>query len=68
MRASGATSREVLRRWQRVTVRVLAIGFVLVAGTGVFLAGSDGASSAGAMALLLHVAVGVLLLPALLVL
>ena len=56
----------ILKPWQRVIVRMLLAGFVLLAATGLFLLGSDGSSQAAAWALLLHVVVGVLLVPMLL--
>ena len=61
------TPRVVLSPWQRRVVRMLLVGFVLLAATGLFLLGSDGSSSAAAWALLLHVVVGVALVPLLLV-
>lgn len=54
--------REILKPWQRALSRVLAGGFVLLAGTGVFLLASGGASDAAAWVLLAHIVVGALLL------
>jgi tetratricopeptide (TPR) repeat protein len=48
-------------------VRVLVLGAILVAATGLFLLGSPGSSPSAASALFAHVAVGLLLLPVLLV-
>ena len=59
--------RVILKPWQRIVVRMLLAGFVLLAATGLFLLGSDGSSQAAAWALLLHVVVGVLLVPLLIV-
>ena len=59
--------RVVLSPWQRVAVRLLLGGFVLLGATGLFLLGSDGSSQAAAWALAVHVVVGVLLVPLLLV-
>ena len=64
---ASPSPRVVLSPWQRWAVRSLLSGFVLLGATGLFLLGSDGSSAAAAWALLLHIVVGVLLLPLLLV-
>ncbi|MDJ0976072.1 MAG: tetratricopeptide repeat protein [Planctomycetota bacterium] len=58
-------TREVLSPWQKPLVRMLVGGAVLLAGTGVFLLNSDGASTAATWALFLHIVIGALLAPVL---
>lgn len=64
--ASASRKGEILSSWQRPLVRALLYGGVLLAGTGLFLLGSDGASEAATWALFLHVLIGILLVPVLL--
>lgn len=59
-------TRDVLAGWQKPLVRLLVGGAVLLAGTGVFLLNSDGASAAATWALFLHIVAGALLAPVLL--
>jgi tetratricopeptide (TPR) repeat protein len=53
--------RSVLTGWQRPFVKAIVLGTILVAGTGLFLLGTPGGSPSFAAALLVHVAVGALL-------
>ncbi len=59
--------REILSPWQKPLVRALLLGTVLVAGTGVFLVSTPGASPSAMSALVVHLVVGALLVPVLLV-
>ncbi len=57
---------EILTRWQKLVVRGLLFGFVVLAGSGLFLLRSDGASTTAAVALLAHILVGLVAIPLLL--
>ncbi|MFO0931335.1 MAG: multiheme c-type cytochrome [Planctomycetota bacterium] len=59
--------REILSPWQKPLVRALLLGTILVAGTGLFLVSTPGASPSAQSALIVHLVVGALLVPVLLV-
>jgi tetratricopeptide (TPR) repeat protein len=61
------SEKSVLTAWQRPLVRLLVFGAVVVAGSGLYLLWTPGGAPANLTALLLHLGVGVLLVPVLLV-
>ncbi len=65
-RRSSDDMASILTPRTRLLVRLLVGGAVVLGGTGAFLLGSDGSSAAAAVALTVHIAAGVLLIPVLL--